>query len=132
MMIRKKKAKTKARSNSNKKIYRKFIAYENVEREHVFKFELEKYQEKDITSILKKIKYFRNLEQILSPVYKNFQTGYYDIGRLRIGDFRIFVHRIDSSKWLMLHIFRKKSKKTPQKETNTARNRLIEYKHRLL
>lgn len=109
---------------------REFIAYENKDKEQIYRLELSQFENDEITTIIRKINYWKSVEIIKSPAYKNFATGYYDFGRLRIGDFRIFVHRENSKKWIMLHVFRKTSDKNPESETLKAINRLKEYKSR--
>lgn len=108
--------------------YRNFISYENSDKEQIFRLELMKYPQSDITFIIRKIIYFKGMESIISPTYKNYISGENDFGALRINDFRIYIHRESKDKWIMLHIFRKTTKKTPEKETLIALNRLKEYK----
>lgn len=107
---------------------REFIAYENSDGEQLYRLELSKFSNSEITSIIRKVNYWKDVDTIKAPAYKNFKSGDYDFGRLRIGDFRIFVHRSSPTKWIMLHVYRKTTDSTPESETLIALKRLREYK----
>jgi len=104
---------------------RKFIAYEK-DKEQVFRKELIKFPILDASMIIDKIKYLSLKTTITKPRYTNFDNNP-DFGRVRIKNYRIFVHRLDSKNWLMLHVFQKKTNKTPPKNVDIAYNRLIDY-----
>lgn len=110
--------------------YREFIAYENADGEQIYRLELQKFENNDRTTIIRKVNHWKEEKTIKYPAYDNFKTGVYDFGRLRIGDFRIFVHRESAERWIMLHVYRKTTKKTPESETLKALNRLKEYINR--
>jgi phage-related protein len=123
---------TKIRYRGNEfrlKRKRKLIAYQSDHEDQVFRNELAEVASTNdnISFIIHKIIEISIMEQVKAPVYKRFPQIIEDFGRLSIGDFRIFVHRIDSENWLMLSIYRKKSQKTPAIETNKALTRLYEY-----
>ena len=82
---------------------------------------------KDLHFIIGRIISISLKHKVVYPEYEKFTEIKIDFGRLRIGDFRIFVHRIDDKNWLMIRIYRKTSKKTPKRETNIALTRLYEY-----
>lgn len=111
-------------AKQNKK--RKFIGYEWND-EQVFRIELGEFTRKEITQILRKIVYLSKVDLMKSPEYKKFTNISTDFGRIRIGDFRIFVHKISSKEWLMLRIFRKKTNDTPENEIEIALQRLINF-----
>jgi hypothetical protein len=104
---------------------RKFIAYEQ-DGKQVFREELAKLPIVDIVIILAKIKYLSLKNEITKPRYINYDSDP-DFGRIRINEYRIFIHRLDSKNWLMLHIFKKKTNKTPSKNVDISYNRLINY-----
>jgi len=114
---------SKAEFKRNRK--RKFIGYKQEEK-LMFKEELDKFPFIDRCRILVKIKYMSLISVIKQPTYKNFKTNP-DFGRIRISEYRIFIHRIDNEQWLMLHIFHKKSNKILDSNLRTAVMRLSNY-----
>lgn len=110
---------------------RKLIAYQESHSGQVFRRELQElvtYNE--LIYIINKIRDISMKEHVRYPEYDQFKDMPVDIGRLRLGDFRIFVHRLDNENWLMLSIYRKTTKKTPNIETNKALSRLKKYLER--
>lgn len=104
---------------------RKFIAYEQ-DKTQVFREELAKLPIIDISIILDKIRYLSLKSKITDPRYIHYDSDP-DFGRIRINEYRIFIHRLDSENWLMLHIFKKKTNKTPSKNVEIAYHRLSNY-----
>ena len=109
--------------------YRKFVHYidENgnapVEE---FILGLQKNEQAKIVIMTNKLE--NELSNIIqTPYYKRFRGMGYDIGELRIGDFRIFVSEVEPTIYLMLHIFRKNTNKTPENELKLAKKRLEKY-----
>lgn len=61
------------------------------------------------------------------PHYLQFIGYALDIGELRLGPFRIFVHRISPTEYLMVHAFRKRTAATPAQEVVKAVNRIQDF-----
>lgn len=96
---------------------RKLIGYQT-DQFQIFMLELKKIgrkNKKDLHFIIGRIISISLKHKVVYPEYERFTEIKIDFGRLRMGDFRIFVHRIDEKNWLMLRIFRKTTKKTPKR-----------------
>ena len=114
---------SKAEFRKNRR--RKFIAFEKDDKQ-VFREELAELPILDIAIIIAKIKYLSLKTKTTKPRYIRYDSDP-DFGRIRINEYRIFIHRLDAENWLMLHIFKKKTNKVPSKNVDIAYNRLIHY-----
>ena len=114
-----------SKSEFRKNRKRKFIGYKE-DGKLILKQELDKLPILDIGILLDKIKYLSLQERIVKPRYIQYDSDP-DFGRIRINEYRIFIHRIDSKNWLMLHIFKKKTNKVPQKNVDIVYHRLFNY-----
>lgn len=112
-----------------KKRMRKLIAYQEDDKHQVFREELDALATDagTLRYIIGRIKDISMMIEVKYPTYDRFSHIVVDFGRLRLGDFRIFVHRIDTKNWLMLSIYRKTTDETPAGETKKAINRLSKY-----
>lgn len=107
---------------ANSNYLRHFLGYE-YEGKLVFMEELCGIPSQHITGILSKIIELSQSDTFTANQYKKFIGYEFDLGELIIGDFRIFVTQISANSYEMLHIFRKKTNETPEKEINIAISR---------
>lgn len=116
-------------SSFRKQRKRKLIAYQEDHKHQVFREELDELatDADTLRYIIGRIKDISMMHEVKSPLYERFKNVVVDFGRLRLGDFRIFVHRISPKEWLMLSIYRKTTDKTPSNETSRALFRLSNY-----
>jgi phage-related protein len=73
------------------------------------------------------------VERLGKPYFKAFGGFTVTLGELIIGPFRIFVHRLESmpgeERYLMVHMFRKKSNETPQREIDAAIKNIYAFRY---
>lgn len=77
--------------------------------------------------LLEKLQAMAGFPVLEYPHYLQFRGYRIDVGELRPGPFRILVHRISPTEYLLLHAFRKKTEHTPPQEAKKALNRLFDY-----
>ena len=105
--------------------YRKFISYIDGNN-HVFFKLLGKKDDPEIKLILETINKYVYFSSLTRKHYTKFIGYEIDFGELVIKDFRIFVTR-DRDNFILLHLFRKTTNKTPTNEKEIGYKRAKQY-----
>lgn len=110
---------------------REFITYTDADGNDLIEEFLSELPAKDGQKITRLLHALITVDRLGQPYYKAFSGYPFAFGELILGDYRIFVHRLDGQpgeeKYLMLHGFRKKSQQTPPGEIRIATTRLLDY-----
>lgn len=87
----------------------------------------------EIAKLLTMLEALAQVDELRMPYFKIFRGFTVTLGELRIGAFRIFAHRLEAlpgqERWLLVHVFRKKSERTPHREIDLAIKRIIAYRY---
>jgi len=97
---------------------------------------LESLPEKHAAKVMREIELLKEFGIDLKYPHTEYMEGDANKGlyelRTKLGNtkMRVFYFLFDSNKFILLHGFTKKSRKTPRKEIETARKRMEDYKRR--
>ena len=112
---------------------REFVTYVDAKGHDVLADSLAELPASDVAKVLTMLDALQQVDELGMPYFRIFRGFAVTLGELRIGAFRIFVHRLDAlpgqERWLLVHMFRKKSERTPQREIETAVKRIIAYRY---
>lgn len=115
--------------NKNNHI-REFLDYLDAKGNNPVQEYLQSLNIRDRSKIEDMIKALKDVEKLGYPYYKLFSGYIVNIGELIIGKFRLFVTKIGREKYLIVHMFRKKTKETPKSEITIALKRILDYHQR--
>jgi phage-related protein len=109
---------------------RTFLYYQDFKGLEPVKASIEKLKANEANKIVVMLEALASVSVLSMPYYRQVRGFLLDFGELRIGNFRIFVHKLTETEYLLLHLFRKKSDETPSAEIDIALKRLQDYYYR--
>lgn len=111
--------------------YRRILEIKNIKGVELIVKDLQKYDPREQTEIIRLIRAGRLAPELKRPLYKIFKNSIIS-GELRSDKWRVFLKRIDAETFVAVSVFRKQGEETPESETTLAENRITEYeKYRL-
>jgi hypothetical protein len=105
---------------------RHFIAYQNEHKQQNFRLELSKIHKPDIGPIIRQIIDWSKGEPP-GKYYDNYSDIYPNLGKWRIGDYRIYTYHLGGNVYTMLHVYKKLGTELPQSVKEKIVNRAIIY-----
>src|SRR5688572_29662539 len=109
---------------------RTFLYYQDFKGAEPVKTSIGKLKANEANKVVVMLEALTSVDMLAMPYYRQFRGYLLDFGELRIGNFRIFVHKLSENEYLLLHLFRKKSDETPTSEIDIALKRLQDYYYR--